>query len=57
LFLTPVVFSLLARFAKPRVAEEQRLERELEEAHAIGGGLKATAEEKGEVTAYPAAAE
>jgi HAE1 family hydrophobic/amphiphilic exporter-1 len=32
LFLTPVVFSLLARFAKPRIAEQQRLERELAEA-------------------------
>ena len=34
LFLTPVVFSLLARFSKPRIAEQQRLEREL------GGGSR-----------------
>ena len=57
LFLTPVVYSLLARFAKPRIAEEQRLERELEEAHALGGGLAPTPEEEGEVRAFPAAAE
>ena len=57
LFLTPVVYSLLARFSKPRVAEEQRLERELDEAHASGRGLAPTAEEEGEVAAFPAAAE
>ena len=57
LFLTPIAYSLLARFAKPRVAEEQRLERELEEAHALGGGLAPTPEEEGEVRAFPAAAE
>ena len=57
LFLTPVVYELLARFAKPRVAEEQRLERELEEATAIGGGLKPTLEEEGEVVVRAAAAE
>ncbi len=47
LFLTPVVFSLLARFSKPRIAEEQRLERELAEA---GGprGFAPTPEELGE---------
>jgi HAE1 family hydrophobic/amphiphilic exporter-1 len=56
LFLTPVVFSILARFSKPRIAEEKRLERELEEA---GGRreFQPTAEEVGEVTALPAAAE
>lgn len=32
LFLTPVVYSLLARFAKPRVAAEQRLAEEMAEA-------------------------
>ncbi len=48
---------LLARFAKPRIAEEQRLERELEEARAIGGGLMPTPEEEGDVAAYPTAAE
>ncbi|TVR12018.1 MAG: efflux RND transporter permease subunit [Salinarimonadaceae bacterium] len=32
LFLTPVTFSLLARFSKPRAAETQRVERELEQA-------------------------
>jgi HAE1 family hydrophobic/amphiphilic exporter-1 len=56
LFLTPVVYELLARFAKPRVAEEQRLTRELEDARAIGGGLTPTPEEEGEVTAEPAPA-
>ncbi|MEJ0012300.1 MAG: efflux RND transporter permease subunit [Bauldia sp.] len=56
LFLTPVVFSLLARLSKPRVAEEQRLERELEEA---GGPreFKPTPEEEGELPELPAAAE
>jgi HAE1 family hydrophobic/amphiphilic exporter-1 len=29
LFLTPVAFSLVARFSKPRAAEQQRLEGEL----------------------------
>ena len=58
LFLTPVVFSLLARFAKPRVAEEQRLERELKEAHdRTGGDLMPTADEIGETRHLPAAAE
>ena len=48
LFVTPVVFSLLARFSQPRAAEEQRLERELDEA---GGprGMTPTAEELGEI--------
>jgi len=32
LFLTPVIYMLLARFARPRVAEEQRLAKELAEA-------------------------
>jgi len=32
LFLTPVAYLILARFSKPRVAEAQRLARELEEA-------------------------
>ena len=36
LFLTPIAYSLLARFAKPRVAEQQRLADELAAA-AIGG--------------------
>ncbi|MBB5751751.1 efflux RND transporter permease subunit [Prosthecomicrobium pneumaticum] len=36
LFLTPVVFLGLARFSKPRVAEEARLERELVAARALG---------------------
>ena len=47
LFLTPVVFSLLARFAKPRVAERQRLERELAEAGDAPRGLDPTDEEAG----------
>jgi HAE1 family hydrophobic/amphiphilic exporter-1 len=48
LFVTPVVFSLLARFSRPRAAEEQRLERELDEA---GGprGMTPTAGELGDV--------
>ena len=48
LFVTPVVFDLLARFSRPRAAEEQRLARELDEA---GGprGMQPTAEELGEV--------
>jgi HAE1 family hydrophobic/amphiphilic exporter-1 len=56
LFLTPVAFSLLARFSKPRVAEEQRLARELAEA---GGprGMKPTPEELGEARPVPVAAE
>ncbi len=57
LFLTPVAYTLLARFSKPRIAEEQRLERELEEAHAMNAGLTPTAEEEGEAPAFPAAAE
>ena len=46
LFVTPVVFDVLARFSRPRAAEEQRLERELAEA---GGprGMRPTAEELG----------
>jgi HAE1 family hydrophobic/amphiphilic exporter-1 len=47
LFLTPVVFSLLARFAKPRVAEQQRLERELAEAGDNPLGDEPTPEEAG----------
>jgi HAE1 family hydrophobic/amphiphilic exporter-1 len=56
LFLTPVVFSLLARLSKPRIAEEQRLERELAEA---GGprSFKPTPQEEGELPELPAAAE
>jgi HAE1 family hydrophobic/amphiphilic exporter-1 len=56
LFLTPVVFFILARFSKPRIAEEQRLERELDEA----GGRREftpTPEETGDIAALPAAAE
>ena len=49
LFLTPVAYSLLARFAKPRVAEQQRLERELAEARGIPLGLTPTPEELGEI--------
>ncbi|MCB1499295.1 MAG: efflux RND transporter permease subunit [Bauldia sp.] len=46
LFVTPVVFDLLARFSRPRAAEEQRLARELA---AAGGprGMRPTAEELG----------
>ena len=38
-------------------AEERRLERELDEAHALGARLAPTPEEEGEVRAFPAAAE
>jgi HAE1 family hydrophobic/amphiphilic exporter-1 len=57
LFLTPVVFDLLARFSKPRIAEEQRLERELREAGAAPGTFRPTAGEIGELPDLPAAAE
>jgi HAE1 family hydrophobic/amphiphilic exporter-1 len=57
LFLTPVVFSLLARFSSPRVTEEKRLARELEAAAAAPGSFTPTAEETGEMPAFPAAAE
>jgi HAE1 family hydrophobic/amphiphilic exporter-1 len=57
LFLTPVVFSLLARFSKPRAAEEERLARELAEAEARPPSLEPTAEETGEMPELPAAAE
>jgi HAE1 family hydrophobic/amphiphilic exporter-1 len=57
LFLTPVVFSLLARFSKPRAAEEARLARELSEAEARPPRLTPTAEETGELPEFPAAAE
>ena len=58
LFLTPVVFSLLAGFSRPRVAEEQRLARELAEAGARPARLTPTADESGEVVpALPEAAE
>ena len=56
LFLTPVVFSLLARFSKPRVAEEQRLERELRHAETIAGHDLAPAPEEADEE-LPAAAE
>ena len=57
LFLTPVVFSLLARFSMPRITEQRRLERELEAAASAPRGLKPTPEELGEAPAYPVAAE
>jgi HAE1 family hydrophobic/amphiphilic exporter-1 len=57
LFLTPVVFSLLARFSKPRVTEERRLQRELAEAGDTPRGLRPTSEELGEERRLPAAAE
>jgi HAE1 family hydrophobic/amphiphilic exporter-1 len=34
LYLTPVAYLLLGRFVTPRIEEEKRLHRELEEAHA-----------------------
>jgi HAE1 family hydrophobic/amphiphilic exporter-1 len=57
LFLTPVVFTLLARFASPRITEERRLAKELAAAEAAPGTFTPTAEETGEMPAYPAAAE
>ncbi len=51
LFLTPVAFLLLARFGKPRVAEEQRPNRELAEAAADDRRRRAEAQ-----AATPAAA-
>lgn len=36
LYLTPVAYLLLARFTKPRAAEEARLERELDHAAGVG---------------------
>ncbi len=54
LFLTPVAYSLLARFAKPRVAEQQRLERELAEA---SGAVVHDAPSAAEAGELPAAAE
>jgi HAE1 family hydrophobic/amphiphilic exporter-1 len=57
LFLTPVVFSLLARFSKPRIAEQQRLEKELAEAGDTVRGFEPTAEEAGEIPPMREAAE
>ncbi len=57
LFLTPVVFSLLAGFSKPRVTEERRLQRELAAAEAAPGTFSPTAEETGALPAPVAAAE
>ncbi len=48
LFLTPVVYSLLAGFSRPRIAEEQRLERELAAAGGVPAGFRPTHEELGE---------
>jgi hydrophobic/amphiphilic exporter-1 (mainly G- bacteria), HAE1 family len=47
LFLTPVVFSLLAGLSKPRIAEQQRLQRELREA--APGSFRPTPEEEGDL--------
>jgi HAE1 family hydrophobic/amphiphilic exporter-1 len=57
LFLTPVVYSLLAGFSKPRVTEARRLARELREAEAAPGTFRPTAEEVGEVHGHPVPAE
>lgn len=40
LFLTPVAYLLLARFSKPKVAEEERLNRELEAAQKLDQPLE-----------------
>ncbi|MCP4385888.1 MAG: efflux RND transporter permease subunit [Hyphomicrobiales bacterium] len=47
LFLTPVVFSLLAGFSKPRITETRRLEQELEAAQNLPPGLTPLPEELG----------
>ncbi len=57
LFLTPVVFELLARFSSPRITEERRLARELAAAEAAPGTFEPTAEEIGEMPTFPAPAE
>jgi HAE1 family hydrophobic/amphiphilic exporter-1 len=49
LFLTPVVFNLLARFAKPRVAETQRLARELADAGTVSSDMTPTESEIGDL--------
>jgi HAE1 family hydrophobic/amphiphilic exporter-1 len=48
LFVTPVVFSLLAGFSRPRAAEAQRLASELAAAGNAPRGMRPTAEELGE---------
>ena len=45
LFLTPVAFTLFARFTKPRIAEEQRLEAELAAADAMPSRREAAEDE------------
>jgi HAE1 family hydrophobic/amphiphilic exporter-1 len=57
LFLTPVVYSLLAGFSKPRITETRRLVRELREAEAAPGTFRPTPEEEGELSPHPAPAE
>ncbi|MEX0851868.1 MAG: efflux RND transporter permease subunit [Bauldia sp.] len=57
LFLTPVVFHLVAGFSKPRITEEKRLASELVAAEAAPGTFAPTAEETGQVPAYRVAAE
>ncbi len=47
LFLTPVVFSLLAGLSNPRITEARRLARELREAEAAPGTFHPTPEEEG----------
>jgi len=54
LFLTPVVYSVFAGLSRPRIAEEQRLERELAAAGGAPAGFAPTAEELGlEATRVP----
>jgi HAE1 family hydrophobic/amphiphilic exporter-1 len=57
LFLTPTVYSLLARFSKPRITEQLRLERELRAAGDKPRGLEPTAEELGEIPGQQVPAE
>jgi HAE1 family hydrophobic/amphiphilic exporter-1 len=57
LFLTPVVYSLLAGFAKPRITEARRLAREMREAEAAPGTFRPTPEEEGDMPGRPVPAE
>jgi HAE1 family hydrophobic/amphiphilic exporter-1 len=57
LFLTPIAYSLLARFAKPRIAEQRRLADELAAASAATFHDEPSEAESGEASAMPVAAE
>ncbi len=57
LFLTPVMYEMLARFSKPRMTEEKRLARELEMARAAPGTYEPMPEEVGIGQPVPVPAE